>query len=70
MVLVGVRQHQRLNLVQPSLQVTEVREDQVNARLIGLGEEDTAVDDQQPTAVLEDGHVAADLAEPTEGDNA
>ena len=44
----------------------EVRQDQVDAGLLLLGEEHAAVDDQQPAAVLEDRHVAADLAEAAE----
>ena len=47
----------------------EVRQDQVDAGLVGLGEEHPAVDDQQPARVLEDGHIAADLAEPAERDD-
>ena len=35
-----------------------------------LGEQHAAVDDQQPAVVLEDGHVAADLPEATERDDA
>ena len=34
--------------------------------LLGLGEQHAAVDDQQPAVELEDGHVAADLAQPAE----
>src|SRR3954447_21481924 len=68
-VLVTVRQHDRFDVVPAVAQVGEVREDQVDARLVGLGEQDTAVDDQQPAGVLEDGHVAADLAETAEGDD-
>ena len=44
----------------------EVGEDQVDAGVVVLGEQHAAVDDQQPAVVLEDGHVAADLAEPAE----
>ena len=44
----------------------EVGEDQVDARLLGLREQDAAVDDQQPAVELEHGHVAADLAEPAQ----
>src|SRR5215472_12105311 len=69
-VLVGVRQDNRFDLVQPVFQVAEVRQDQVHARLVGLGEQDAAVDDQQPPAVLEDGHVPADLAETAQRDDA
>ncbi len=56
-------------VVEPITDVAEVREDQVDAGLVGLGEQHAAVDDQQPAAVLEDGHVAADLAEAAEGDD-
>ena len=44
----------------------EVRQDQVDAGLLLLGEEHAAVDDEQAAAVLEDRHVAADLAEAAE----
>ena len=47
----------------------EVGEDQVDAGVVVLGEQHAAVDDQQPVVVLEDGHVAADLAEPAERDD-
>jgi len=69
-VLVGVREDQRLNVVKPLFQVAEVRQDQVDTRLVRLGEQDAAVDDEQPPKVLEDGHVPADLTQPAEGDNA
>jgi hypothetical protein len=35
-----------------------------------LGEQHAAVDDQELAAVLEDGHVPADLTEPAEADDA
>ena len=47
----------------------EVGQDQVDAGLLGLGEQHAAVDDQQPAVELEHGHVAADLAEPAERDD-
>ncbi len=65
----GVREHDRLDLLQPALEVGEVRQDQVDARLVGLGEQHAAVHDQQPARVLEDRHVPADLAEPAQGDD-
>ena len=52
-----------------SLQVGEVGEDEVDSRVVVLGEEDAAVDDEQASLRLEDGHVAADLAEPAESDD-
>ena len=59
----------RLDLVEPVSDRVEVGEDQVDARVVLLREEDAAVDDQQPLVVLEDGHVATDLAEPAERDD-
>ena len=47
----------------------EVGQDQVDAGVVLLGEEHAAVDDQQAAVVLEDGHVAADLAEAAERDD-
>ena len=69
-VLVAVREDDRLDVVQPVRDVVEVREDEVDAGLVVLGEEDAAVDDEQAPVVLEDGHVAADLTETAEGDDA
>ena len=58
------------DVVQPVPDRGEVREDHVDAGLVLLGEQHAAVDDQQLAGVLEDGHVAADLAEAAEGDDA
>ena len=69
-VLVAVGQHDRLDVVEPVLDVLEVREDQVDAGVVVLGEEHAAVDDEQLALRLDDGHVAADLAETAEGDDA
>ena len=69
-VLVAVGQHDRHDVVQPVPDRGEVGEDDVDARLVLLGEQHAAVDDQQLAGVLEDGHVAADLAEAAQGDHA
>ena len=69
-VLVRVGQHHGLDVVEAIPDVFEVGQDQVDAGLVGLGEQHPAVDDQQPAVVLEDGHVAADLAEPAQRDDA
>ena len=69
-VLVAVREDDRLDVVEPVLDVLEVGQDQVDAGLVVLGEQDAAVDDEQTAGVLEDGHVAADLSEPTQCDDA
>src|SRR5205823_690970 len=68
-VLVAVREHDRLDLVQPGPDVAEIRQDQVDAGLLLLREQHAAVDDQQPAAVLEHGHVAADLTQAAERDD-
>ena len=65
-VFVGVRQHQRLDVVEPVFDVSQVRQDQVDARLVVGREHHPAVDDQQPAEVLENGHVAADFADSTQ----
>ena len=65
-VLVTMGEHQRLDRVEAVPDRVEVGEDEVDARVVLLREEDAAVDDQQPAVVLEDGHVASDLAEPAE----
>src|SRR5690606_21670897 len=69
-VLVAVREDDRLDVAEAVPDVVEVGQDQVDAGLLGLGEQHAAVDDEQPAAVLEHGHVAADLPEPAEGDEA
>ena len=69
-VLVAVGEDDGLDVVEPVPDVGEVREDQVDAGLVVLGEQHAAVDDEQPAGVLEDGHVAADLAQPAERDDA
>ena len=62
-VLVAVCEDDALDVVEAVPDGREVRQDQVDSGLLLLGEEDAAVDDEQAAAVLEDGHVAADLAE-------
>ena len=67
-VLMPVGEDDRLDVVQPPVEVGEVGEDEIDPRVVVLGEEDPTVDDEQPTGRLEDGHVA-DLPKPTESDN-
>ena len=47
----------------------EIRQDQVDAGLGLLGEEDATIHDQELAPVLEDVHVAADLAETSQRDH-
>ncbi len=69
-VLVRVREDDRLHPVEPSLQVAEVRQDQVHAGLVGVGEQHAAVHHEQAAAVFEHRHVPADLTDAAEGDDA
>jgi hypothetical protein len=65
-VLVPVGEDDGDDVVKPRPERVEVGQDQVDARLVVLGEQHAAVDDQQLAAVLQHGHVAADLPQPTE----
>ena len=65
-VFVAVREHHADHVVEPVLDRLEVGEDQIDAGLVLLGEQHAAVDDEELAAVLEHGHVAADLAEAAE----
>src|SRR5690606_10892821 len=69
-VLVAVGQHNANHIVQAVLDVREVRQDQIHARLVLFREEHPAVNDQQFPVELEDGHVSADLAQAAEGNDA
>src|SRR5829696_6715677 len=62
-------ENDRLDLVEAAPDVVEVGQNQVDAGLVVLREEHAAVDHQQAARMLEDGHVAADLAEPTQWDD-
>ncbi len=68
-VLVAVGEDHCGDLVQPIADPAEVRQDHVDAGLVLLGEEHPAVHDQQRAVVLEDGHVATDLAEAAQTDD-
>ncbi|GAA3493095.1 hypothetical protein GCM10019016_001940 [Streptomyces prasinosporus] len=65
-VLVTVGEDDALDVVETVPDGREVGQDQVDSGLLLLGEEHSAVDDQQTASVLEDRHVAADLAEAAE----
>lgn len=65
-VLVAVREDDALDVVETVPDRGEVRQDQVDSGLLFLGEENSAVDDEQAAAVLEDRHVAADFTEAAE----
>src|SRR6218665_1071441 len=65
-----VGQHDTDDVVEAPLERLEIRQDQVDARLVLFRKEHSAVDDEDLAVVLEHGHVATDLAEPAEGRDA
>lgn len=65
-VFVAVGEHERLDLVETVLDVVEVRQDEVHARLFLFREEHAAVDEQDMSVVFDHVHVAADLAQTAE----
>ena len=68
-VLVAVRQDDRLEGVGALEHVGEVGQDDVHAHLVVLGEGDAAVDDDHPAVALDHVHVLADLAGAAERDH-
>ena len=62
-VLMTVGEHQSLDLVETILDVVEVRQYQVHARLLLFRKQHTAVDEQQVAIVFDHVHIAADLTQ-------
>ena len=69
-VLVAVGDDDRLDVLGVVAQVGEVRQDEVDPRLLRRGEAQPDVDDDDPVVVLDDRHVLADLPESAEGKDA
>ena len=65
-VLVAVGEDDRLDVVGAVAQVGEVGQDEVDAEHLGGREHQAGVDDDDPAAVLDHGHVLADLAQSPE----
>jgi hypothetical protein len=61
-VLVPVRDHDRLDVVDALAQVREIRQHEVDAELLGRREAQAGVDHDDAAVVLDDGHVLADLS--------
>ncbi len=66
-ILVRVSQHHRTH--RAVVQVTEVREDHVDAEVLVARERHAGVDDDALVVELVDGHVLPDLPQPAEGDH-
>ena len=60
-VLVTVGDHESFHAIPLVFHVGEVRQDQVNTRLIRAREQHAAVDDNQAVLVLQHGHIATDF---------
>ena len=70
-VLVAVGQHDGVDVVEPVAEGRPVGQRDVDAGGVGLAEQHAAVDDEQPAAAgLEHRHVAADLLDAAERDDA
>ena len=69
MVLVGVGDEERLDVLAALLEVGDVGDDEVDPEHLLVGEHQAAVDHDDVVAVLEHVHVLADLAHPAERDD-
>ena len=69
-VLVAVRDHDRLDVVDALAQVGEVGQHEVDAQLLGGREAQPRVDHHDAPVVLDDGHVLPDLAHASEREDA
>ncbi|CAB4900677.1 unannotated protein [freshwater metagenome] len=70
MVFVSVGQDHCQNVVETVTNRREIRQDEVDPRLIFFGKENPTVDDEKLAVEFVDRHVAADFAEATHRDNA
>ncbi len=69
MVLVPVRQQDAPEVLDPLLDIGDIRDDQVDALLILFRELAAAVEQEDAVAALDGGHVLADLADAAERDH-
>ena len=68
-ILVAVGEDQRLDLVAPRLDVGEVRNDQIDAELVGVRKHDAGVDEDRGVLPGHRHHVHAELAEAAQRDD-
>src|SRR5512132_1813322 len=66
----AVGEHQADDVTEPFADCVEARQDEVDARMIVFGEQDSAVDEQQLAVKLDDGHIAANIAKAAQWDDA
>ena len=68
-IFVPVGQNQRLDVVAPRFDKAHVRDDQIHAELVGLGEHDTGIDEDRRVLPGHRHHVHTELAEAAQGDD-
>ena len=69
MILMPMRQHQSIHLIQLALDITEIRQNQIHPRLLLLRKQHPAVDQQNMGIVLDHIHITADLTQTTQRNN-
>jgi ribosomal protein S18 acetylase RimI-like enzyme len=65
-----VGEHKSDDIPEPFADRVEARQDQVDARMIVFGEQDSAVDEQQLAVELDDGHIATNIPQTAQRDDA
>ena len=70
MVLVAVGEYQAADILKTFTDGVEARQDQVDARMIIFWKQHAAVDEQQLAVELHHGHVATDIAQTAQRDDA
>jgi hypothetical protein len=68
-VLVAVRQHQRLDLAAPGLEVRQIRHDQVHTGQVAVREHASGIDDDGRVPTRDGHHVEAELAQAAQRHN-
>jgi hypothetical protein len=57
------------NIIKAVTYIAKVRKDQINSRLVIFWEENSAINNQQLSISLKDGHIATDFRDSTERDD-
>ena len=58
-------EHYRIDVIEAGSNMGEVRQDQIHPGLVFFRKQDADVDDEQPSGMFQDGHVATDFAKAT-----
>src|SRR4029453_17332941 len=68
-ILVSMREHEGFHLAPFLFQPRQIRNDQIDTELVGVGKHDTSVDDDRGVAPRDRHHVHAELSEAAERDD-